>query len=62
VVDLDAALGEQLFDVAIGQAEAQVPAHRQDDDGGRESGSWHRPTAGLEQARAASSHAGSLAA
>jgi len=28
VVDLDAALGEQLFDVAVGQAEAQIPAHR----------------------------------
>jgi hypothetical protein len=26
VVDVDAALGEQLFDVAVGEAEAQVPA------------------------------------
>jgi hypothetical protein len=33
---LDAALGEQRFDVAVGQAEAQVPAHRQHDDVGRE--------------------------
>jgi hypothetical protein len=31
VIDLDASLGEQLLDVAIGQAEAQVPADRQDD-------------------------------
>src|SRR6266536_3933466 len=32
VVDLDAALGQQLLDVAVGQAEPQVPAHRDDDD------------------------------
>jgi hypothetical protein len=32
VVDLDAALGEELFSVAEGQAEAQVPADRNDDD------------------------------
>ena len=31
VVDLDPALGEQLFDVAVGQAEAQVPPDRQHD-------------------------------
>jgi hypothetical protein len=31
VVDLDAAFGEQLLDVAVGQAEAQVPADRQHD-------------------------------
>jgi hypothetical protein len=31
VVDLDAALGEQLLDVAVRQREAQVPAHREDD-------------------------------
>jgi len=36
VVDLDAALGEELFDVPVGQAEAQVPADRQGDDLGRE--------------------------
>ncbi len=36
VVDLHAALGKQLFDIAIGQAEAQVPAHRQHDDVGWE--------------------------
>jgi hypothetical protein len=32
VVDLDASLGEQLLDVAVGQTEAQVPAHRQHND------------------------------
>src|SRR6266540_1632129 len=36
VVDLDAALGEELFDVPVGEAEAQVPADRQGDDLGRE--------------------------
>jgi hypothetical protein len=29
VVDLDPALGEQFLDIAIGQAEAQVPADGQ---------------------------------
>jgi len=32
VVNLDAALCEQLLDVAVGQAEAQIPADRQHDD------------------------------
>jgi hypothetical protein len=36
VVDLDAALGEELFDVPVREAEAQVPADRQGDDLGRE--------------------------
>lgn len=27
MVDLDAALGEQLFDIAVGQSVAEVPAH-----------------------------------
>jgi hypothetical protein len=36
VVDLDAALGEELLDVPIGQVERQVPADRQGDDLGRE--------------------------
>jgi hypothetical protein len=36
VVDLDATLGDQLFRVAVGQAEAQLPADRKDDDLGRE--------------------------
>jgi hypothetical protein len=36
VIDCDAALGEQLLDVAIGQGEAQVPAHRHRDHIARE--------------------------
>jgi hypothetical protein len=32
VVDLDAAFGEQLLDVAVGDAITQVPAHRDPDD------------------------------
>jgi hypothetical protein len=32
VVDLDPPLGEELFDVAVGQAEPQVPPDRQGDD------------------------------
>ena len=35
-VDFDAAFGEQLLDVAVGQPEAQVPAHGQRDDLRRE--------------------------
>ena len=31
MVDLDAALGEEFLKVAVGQAEAQVPADRQHD-------------------------------
>jgi hypothetical protein len=62
MVDLDAALGEQLLDIAVGQPEAQVPADRDDDNVGREAetgegGPWH-----WTRARAASSHAASLAA
>jgi hypothetical protein len=36
VVDVNAALGEELLDVAVRQREAQVPAHREDDHLGRE--------------------------
>lgn len=36
VVNLDAAFGEQLFDVAVPQAEAQVPTDGQDDHVGWE--------------------------
>ena len=36
VIDLDAAFGEEFFDVPVGQAEAQVQADRQGDDLGRE--------------------------
>jgi hypothetical protein len=31
VIHVDAALSEQLLDVAIGQPEPQIPAHRQHD-------------------------------
>jgi hypothetical protein len=36
VIDLDAAFSEQFFDVAVRQAVAEVPAHRQQDHVGRE--------------------------
>jgi hypothetical protein len=36
VVDVDPTLGQQLFEVAVGQVDAQIPAHRQHDDVGRE--------------------------
>jgi hypothetical protein len=36
VVDLDTALDQELLDVAVGQAVAQVPADRDHDDIGRE--------------------------
>jgi hypothetical protein len=36
VVDLDTTFGQQLLDVAVGQAVAQVPADREHDHFGRE--------------------------
>jgi hypothetical protein len=36
VVDIDAALGEEFLDIAVGQTEPQVPADREGDDLGRE--------------------------
>jgi hypothetical protein len=36
VIDLDATLTEELLDVAVGEPVPEVPAHRQDDDLGRE--------------------------
>jgi hypothetical protein len=36
MVDLDAAFSEQFFDVAVGQAIAQIPAHRDRDHLARE--------------------------
>jgi hypothetical protein len=36
VVDFDTPLGEEFLDVAVGQAEAQVPANRHHDYIGRE--------------------------
>jgi hypothetical protein len=56
VVDLDAAFGEQLFDVAVGEAKAQVPADRQLDHIRREAETGEgRPWDGIG-ADAASSH------
>jgi hypothetical protein len=62
VVDLDAALGQELFDVAIRQAEAEVPADRDDDHVGREAEAGESGLPDWSRARAASSHAGSLTA
>jgi hypothetical protein len=50
VVDLDAVLDEKFLQVAVGQAEAQVPAHCEDDHFGwkpeaGEGGPWHRSKA-----------------
>ena len=42
VVDLDATLGEEFLDVAIGQPVAQVPAHREHDHLGREPEAFER--------------------
>jgi len=36
VIDLDPALGQELLDVAVGQAEPQAPPDRQRDDFARE--------------------------
>jgi hypothetical protein len=44
VVDLDAALGQQLLDVAVGQAVAQVPADR-----GRDHLGWERNPANADR-------------
>jgi len=62
VVDLHAALGEQFLDVAVGQPEAQVPADRDDDDVGREAEASEGGPWNWSRARAAGSHADSLAA
>jgi hypothetical protein len=62
VVDLHASLGGQLFDVAVGQAEAEVPAHRQHDDVGWEAEAGEGRAGDGSGARATSGHAGSLAA
>jgi hypothetical protein len=36
VIDLDPSLGQQFLDIAIREAVAQLPAHREDDDLRRE--------------------------
>jgi hypothetical protein len=62
MVDLDAALGKQLFDVAVGEAKAEVPADRQHDHIRREAETGEgRPCNGIG-ADPASSHDASLAA
>jgi hypothetical protein len=60
VVDLDAALGEQLLNIAVGQAEAQVPAHCQHDHVGWEAEAGEGRSRGESRARAAGSHSDSL--
>jgi hypothetical protein len=62
MVDLDAPLGEEFLDIAIGQAEAQVPADGDDDHIGREAESGEGGPRDWSGARAAGSHASSLAA
>ena len=57
MVDLDAALGEELLDVAVRQRETQVPAHRQHDHLGREAeASQGRPREGGAEAARAHGH------
>ncbi len=61
VIDLDPALGEELFHVTVGEAEPQVPPHRQGDDLGREPVSGEGRTRCWSGARAwVRSHGGSL--
>ena len=62
VISLDATLGEEFLDVAVGQAEAQVPADRQDDHVGGEAEAGEGGPRGGSRTRAAGSHSGSLAA
>jgi hypothetical protein len=62
VVDLDATLGEQLLDIAVGQAEAQVPADGEHDDVGWEAEAGKGRSRKRGWASAAASHSGSLAA
>jgi hypothetical protein len=62
VVDVDAALAEELLDVAVGQPEAQVPADREHDHVGREAKAGESgPHSGSRARAAAGSHASSLA-
>ena len=61
MVDLDAALGEEFFDVAEGQAETQVPADRQHDHLGRKAEASEGRSRAGSRARAAGSHDNSLA-
>jgi hypothetical protein len=62
VVDLDPALGKQLLDIAVGEAEAQIPAHREDDDVWREAEPGEGGVGDGRRAKAAGSHRDSLPA
>jgi hypothetical protein len=62
VVDLDAAFGEQLLDVALGQAKAQVPADGKHDHIRREAETGEGRPCNRIGPDAASSHDTSLAA
>jgi hypothetical protein len=62
MVDLDTTLGEQLLDISVGQAEAQVPADGEHDDVGREAEADKGRSRKRSWASAAASHTGSLAA
>jgi hypothetical protein len=62
MVHLHTTLGEQLLDISVGQAEAQVPADRQHDDVGREAEAGKGRSRKRSWASAAASHTGSLAA
>jgi hypothetical protein len=62
VVDLDTPLGEQLLDISVGQAEAQIPADGEHDDVGWEAEAGKGRSRKRSWASAAASHTGSLAA
>ena len=49
VVDLYATLSQQFLDVAVGQAEAQVPANRHDDDIGWEAEAGEAERGGIDR-------------
>src|SRR6266545_4087013 len=62
VIDVDAAFGEQLLDVAVRQREAQVPADRQHDHVGGKAKAGEGRSADASGAGAANSHGDSLPA
>jgi hypothetical protein len=62
MVDLGTALSEQLLDVAVGEAEAEVPADRQHDDVRWEPEASEGRPRGCTRTSATGSHADSLAA
>jgi copper chaperone CopZ len=62
VDDLDTTLGEQLFDVTVGQTEAEIPTDRQHDHVGWETVAGEGGSRSQRGAMAADSHAGSLTA